>query len=114
MYDKSHAFAWLLVPLRNNLSVVVLALLILVLVLAVLLVLVLIVLLILVLIVLLILVLILIVHYYTAFSQKIFEGSSGKESSVISVIPSDTSTKGTRIVCAGQAELYSHSLDIFH
>ena len=106
MYDKSHAFAWLLVPLRNNLSVVVLALLILVLVLAVLLVL--------VLIVLLILVLILIVHYYTAFSQKIFEGSSGKESSVISVIPSDTSTKGTRIVCAGQAELYSHSLDIFH
>ena len=106
MYDKSHAFAWLLVPLRNNLSVVVLALLILVLVLAVLL--------ILVLIVLLILVLILSVHYYTAFSQQIFEGSSGKESSVISVIPSDTSTKGTRIVCAGQAELYSHSLDIFH
>ena len=102
MYDKSHAFAWLLVPLRNNLSVVVLALLILVLVL------------ILVVLLILVLILILVVHYYTAFSQQIFEGSSGKESSVISVIPSDTSTKGTRIVCAGQAELYSHSLDIFH
>lgn len=82
------------------LSVVVLALLILILILLVLLI--------------LVLVLILVVHYYTAFSQQIFEGSSGKESSVISVIPSDTSTKGTRIVCAGQAELYSHSLDIFH
>ena len=98
------------------LSVVVLALLILILILLVLLILVLILILILILIVLLILVLVLIlvVHYYTAFSQQIFEGSSGKESSVISVIPSDTSTKGTRIVCAGQAELYSHSLDIFH
>ena len=82
------------------LSVVVLALLILILILLVLLI--------------LVLILILVVHYYTAFSQQIFEGSSGKESSVISVIPSDTSTKGTRIVCAGQAELYSHSLDIFH
>lgn len=65
MYDKSHANAWLLVPLRNNLSVVVLALLILILVLAVLLVL--------VLIVLLILVLILVIHHYTAFSQQILE-----------------------------------------
>ena len=78
MYDKSHAFAWLLVPLRNNLSVVVLALLILVLVLAVLLVLVLIVLLILVLIVLLILVLILVIHHYTAFSQQISDESRGR------------------------------------
>ena len=94
------------------LSVVVLALLILILILLVLLILVLI--LILIVLLILVLVLILVVHYYTAFSQQIFEGSSGKESSVISVIPSDTSTKGTRIVCAGQAELYSHSLDIFH
>ena len=90
MYDKSHAFAWLLVPLRNNLSVVVLALLVLILVLAVLLVLVLIVLLVLVLIlivllvlvliliVLLILVLILVIHHYTAFSQQIFDGSRGR------------------------------------
>ena len=62
MYDKSHAFAWLLVPLRNNLSVVVLALLILILVLAV----------------LLILVLILVIHHYTAFSQQIFDGSRGR------------------------------------
>ena len=94
------------------LSVVVLALLILILILVVLLILVLV--LILVVLLILVLILILVVHYYTAFSQQIFEGSSGKESSVISVIPSDTSTKGTRIVCAGQAELYSHSLDIFH
>ena len=94
------------------LSVVVLALLILILILLVLLILVLV--LILVVLLILVLILILVVHYYTAFSQQIFEGSSGKESSVISVIPSDTSTKGTRIVCAGQAELYSHSLDIFH
>ena len=78
MYDKSHAFAWLLVPLRNNLSVVVLALLILVLVLAVLLVLVLAVLLVLVLIVLLILVLILVIHHYTAFSQQISDESRGR------------------------------------
>ena len=88
MYDKSHAFAWLLVPLRNNLSVVVLALLILTLVLAVLLILtlvlavllililILIVLLVLVLIVLLIL--ILVIHHYTAFSQQIFDGSRGR------------------------------------
>ena len=76
MYDKSHAFAWLLVPLRNNLSVVVLALLILVLVLAVLLILVLIVLLVLVLVVLLIL--ILVIHHYTAFSQQISDGSRGR------------------------------------
>ena len=102
------------------LSVVVLALLILILILIVqlilvlILILILIVLLILLVLLILVLVLILVVHYYTAFSQQIFEGSSGKESSVISVIPSDTSTKGTRIVCAGQAELYSHSLDIFH
>ena len=68
MYDKSHAFAWLLVPLRNNLSVVVLALLILVLVLAVLLVLVLIVL----------LILILVIHHYTAFSQQISDESRGR------------------------------------
>ena len=73
MYDKSHASAWLLVPLRNNLSVVVLALfvlLILVLILVVLLVLVLVVL---ALVVLLILVLILVIHHYTAFSQQILE-----------------------------------------
>ena len=77
MYDKSHAFAWLLVPLRNNLSVVVLALLILILVLALLiLILVLAVLLILILIVLLIL--ILVIHHYTAFSQQIFDGSRGR------------------------------------
>ena len=86
MYDKSHAFAWLLVPLRNNLSVVVLALLILTLVLAVLLILILIliVLLVLVLTVLLILILtvllilILVIHHYTAFSQQIFDGSRGR------------------------------------
>ena len=96
MYDKSHANAWLLVPLRNNLSVVVLALLVLILVLAVL------------------LILILVIHHYTAFSQQIFEGSSGKESSVISVIPSDTSTKGTEVVCAFTRILCNQSLDIFH
>ena len=92
MYDKSHAFAWLLVPLRNNLSVVVLALLILTLVLAVLLILILILvvllvlvlilivllILVLILIVLLILVLILVIHHYTAFSQQILEGSRGR------------------------------------
>ena len=78
MYDKSHANAWLLVPLRNNLSVVVLALLILILVLAVLLILILIVLLVFVLIVLLILVLILVIHHYTAFSQQISDESRGR------------------------------------
>ena len=80
MYDKSHAFAWLLVPLRNNLSVVVLALLVLILVLAVLLILILIliVLLVFVLTVLLILVLILVIHHYTAFSQQISDESRGR------------------------------------
>ena len=80
MYDKSHAFAWLLVPLRNNLSVVVLALLILTLVLAVLLVLVLIlaVLLVLVLILIVLLILILVIHHYTAFSQQISDESRGR------------------------------------
>ena len=74
MYDKSHAFAWLLVPLRNNLSVVVLALL----VLAVLLILILILIVLLVLVLTVLLILILVIHHYTAFSQQIFDGSRGR------------------------------------
>ena len=78
MYDKSHAFAWLLVPLRNNLSVVVLALLILVLVLAVLLILILILVVLLVLVLIVLLILILVIHHYTAFSQQISDESRGR------------------------------------
>ena len=86
MYDKSHAFAWLLVPLRNNLSVVVLALLvlilavllILVLVLAVLLILVLVLAVLLVLVLIVLLILILVIHHYTAFSQQISDESRGR------------------------------------
>ena len=88
MYDKSHAFAWLLVPLRNNLSVVVLALLVLILVLAVLLILILILVVLLVLVLILVvllvlvltvlLILILVIHHYTAFSQQIYDGSRGR------------------------------------
>ena len=78
MYDKSHAFAWLLVPLRNNLSVVVLALLVLILVLAVLLVLILILVVLLVFVLIVLLILILVIHHYTAFSQQIFDGSRGR------------------------------------
>lgn len=74
MYDKSHAFAWLLVPLRNNLSVVVLALL----VLAVLLILILILIVLLILVLTVLLILILVIHHYTAFSQQIFDGSRGR------------------------------------
>ena len=74
MYDKSHANAWLLVPLRNNLSVVVLALL----VLAVLLILILIMIVLLVLVLTVLLILILVIHHYTAFSQQIFDGSRGR------------------------------------
>lgn len=74
MYDKSHAFAWLLVPLRNNLSVVVLALL----VLAVLLILILILIVLLVLVLIVLLILILVIHHYTAFSQQISDGSRGR------------------------------------
>ena len=74
MYDKSHANAWLLVPLRNNLSVVVLALL----VLAVLLILILILIVLLVLVLTVLLILILVIHHYTAFSQQIFDGSRGR------------------------------------
>ena len=78
MYDKSHANAWLLVPLRNNLSVVVLALLILILVLAVLLILILILVVLLVLVLIVLLILILVIHHYTAFSQQISDGSRGR------------------------------------
>ena len=78
MYDKSHAFAWLLVPLRNNLSVVVLALLILILVLAVLLILILILVVLLVLVLIVLLILILVIHHYTAFSQQISDESRGR------------------------------------
>ena len=78
MYDKSHAFAWLLVPLRNNLSVVVLALLILILVLAVLLILILILIVLLVLVLTVLLILILVIHHYTAFSQQISDESRGR------------------------------------
>ena len=74
MYDKSHAFAWLLVPLRNNLSVVVLALL----VLAVLLILILILIVLLVLVLTVLLILILVIHHYTAFSQQISDESRGR------------------------------------
>ena len=78
MYDKSHAFAWLLVPLRNNLSVVVLALLVLTLVLAVLLILVLVLAVLLVLVLTVLLILILVIHHYIAFSQQFFDGSQGR------------------------------------
>jgi hypothetical protein len=74
MYDKSHANAWLLVPLRNNLSVVVLALL----VLAVLLILILILIVLMGLVLTVLLILILVIHHYTAFSQQIFDGSRGR------------------------------------
>ena len=78
MYDKSHAFAWLLVPLRNNLSVVVLALLVLILVLAVLLILILVLVVLLVLVLIVLLILILVIHHYTAFSQQISDESRGR------------------------------------